>query len=251
MRPWLVSILSLLLCLAPVAAAAEARSPAFSGRVTVYGWLTGVELDASAPLPGGGSLDQGISAGFGDILEVLDFAGMATFELSYGEIGFLGDLFYAKLSSDSIGPRGARLDADLKTVIGTTALTWRAWRDERLFLDLIAGARIISTEVDLGRTGPLATRSARVSSTLVDPIFGLRVGYAATGRLSLRGLADVGGFGAGSELSWEVFGGLGYAVTDNVLGEVGFRYLSVDIEEDGAETEIRLYGPAIGATYRF
>ena len=47
----------------------------------------------------------------------------------------------------------------------------------------------------------------------------------------LRG--DVGGFGVGSDLTWQVEGSLGLQVTKNIWAEAGYRALGVDYEADG------------------
>jgi opacity protein-like surface antigen len=61
----------------------------------------------------------------------------------------------------------------------------------------------------------------------------------------------VGGFGAGSQLTWEAFAGGSYAFTDWLLGEVGFRYLDIDYEANRADLDISILGPTIGLTFQF
>lgn len=72
-----------------------------------------------------------------------------------------------------------------------------------------------------------------------------------TDRFAVRGLADVGGFGAGSKLTWEAFAGANYAFTEHFLGEVGFRYLEIDYEADRADLDLSILGPVVGLTFRF
>jgi hypothetical protein len=237
--------------LAPSLALAQDWSEGWSGRATLYGWLTAAELDTSLPLPGGGSLDSSVSAGLDDILDALDFAAFANVEARRGRLLLLGDVMYTKLSTDGDGPLGASVKTGMETFVGLGAVGWRVWSDDRASVDAFGGARLVSAEVDLSRRGALASQNASSSETFVDPVIGVRVGYQATDRIELRAAADIGGFGVGSDFSWEAFTGGSYAFTERVRGELGFRYLSIDYENDGAEIDLQLYGPTIGLSVVF
>ena len=245
----IIAIASTLLL--PLSSMAQDADSKWSGRVTTYGWLTGAQMDTTISGTRAGTVSAKQTASLADILDVIDFAFFANAEVRYGRFGFIGDLVYTKLSADNTNARGVRVDTDLKTVIGLGAVAWRAWEDDAAYFDVLGGVRVLATEIDLRRQGILATQRASASSTLVDPVIGLRVGYAATDRLALAASADIGGFGIGTELSWEIFGGLSYAVTDQFTADLGFRYLSIDIEDGSLNTRLQLYGPVIGASYRF
>jgi hypothetical protein len=235
----------------PGIAQAQDWSEGWSGRATLYGWLTAAELDSSVPAPGGGSLDSSVSAGLDDILDALDFAAFANVEARRGRLVLLGDVMYTKLSTDGAGPAGASIKTGMETFVGMGAVGWRLWADQRTALDAFGGARLVSTEVDLSRRGPLASQRASASETFVDPVIGMRVGYQATDRIELRAAADIGGFGVGSDFSWEAFAGGSYAFTERLRGELGFRYLSIDYENDGVEVDLQLYGPTVGVSVIF
>ena len=72
-----------------------------------------------------------------------------------------------------------------------------------------------------------------------------------TERLSAVGYADIGGFGAGSQFSWEIYAGLDYAFTETFSAIAGFRYLSIDYDQTGTDLKLDTYGPLIGATLHF
>jgi len=44
---------------------------------------------------------------------------------------------------------------------------------------------------------------------------------------------DIGGFGVGSQLTWQGYGALGCQFTQRIYSEVGYRYLYVDYQHDG------------------
>jgi hypothetical protein len=92
----------------------------------------------------------------------------------------------------------------------------------------------------------------------VDPFVGSRIrhDFGENKNVTLEG--DVGGFGAGSEFSWQVVGTYGFDV--NVFGStmhsvVGYRALAVDYSESGAHGKNGIdyvqHGPVIGAKFNW
>jgi hypothetical protein len=87
----------------------------------------------------------------------------------------------------------------------------------------------------------------------VDPFIGGRLRHAFGNNQDLTVEADVGGFGAGSQFSWQVVATYGFDV--NCLGTplhtvVGYRVLGVDYTEDGPFGQNTLdfiqHGPVMG-----
>jgi hypothetical protein len=62
---------------------------------------------------------------------------------------------------------------------------------------------------------------------------------------------DIGGFGAGSDLSWQVFGGIGVQAARWCDLQVGYRALGFDYQSGRANQDITTHGPIIGATIHF
>lgn len=201
------------------ATAASARE--WTGRVTLYGWPPAAELDTTIDRPGG-AVSGGASSGIDDILDALNFAAFATVEARRGRLGLIGDVVYTDLGVDETGLGGVRRDLDLKLFMGTGAVAWRAWDDGRGFLDLLGGGRVVSADMGVSRSGAVVSASASRTETYAEPLVGLRAGYAVTDRLALTALGDVGAFGVGSDLKWELFGGVSYAFTDRIRGELGY-----------------------------
>ena len=85
----------------------------------------------------------------------------------------------------------------------------------------------------------------------MDPIFGLRGRYYVSRAWFLNLYGDVGGFGAGSELSWQVLGGVGVQVSHWCDVELGYRALYFDYESGRTRQEITTHGPIIGAIIHF
>jgi hypothetical protein len=92
----------------------------------------------------------------------------------------------------------------------------------------------------------------------VDPFIGARIRHEFGGGQILTLVADVGGFGAGSDFSWQTIGTFAFDV--NCLGTpintvVGYRALAVDYSEDGAfgdnGMDLIEHGPILGLNLRW
>jgi len=85
----------------------------------------------------------------------------------------------------------------------------------------------------------------------VDPIVGLRAQVNFTRWLYLAAQGDVGGFGAGSTIAWNVEASLGVNFTRNVFAELGYRYFYMDYTNGGALYQAGQYGVFLGLGTRF
>jgi hypothetical protein len=93
----------------------------------------------------------------------------------------------------------------------------------------------------------------------VDPVVGFRVRHRFTPHQELWARADIGGFGlAGSQFSWEAVAAYTYlwqASGYQIGATIGFRALGVNYGSGAGPDAIgineTLYGPIIGASFRF
>jgi hypothetical protein len=248
-----------ILCLAlfgPGAAAAQdGATPSrgdWGGSVTIYGWLPWLNTDVTAP--GGREADISFSAS--DVLDALQFAAFAKADVHRDRVFGLTDLVYSSLAGDQrlSGPLESDVNADIKLLLWTFGAGYRAYEDERFTADVFGAGRLYDFDVDLKAVGggPAGlSRSSSRSTTVVDPVLGVRGTAELTEKLVASALVDIGGFGVGTEFTWEAFGGVSYAFTPRVAGELGFRYLSIDYDDADLDLDLQLYGPALGLTIRF
>lgn len=75
-----------------------------------------------------------------------------------------------------------------------------------------------------------------------DPYIGVRARYNLSDKFYVQGKADIGGFGVGSDLTWQAEGSLGMLVTQNVFSELGYRALGVDYQSAGMHMETITHG---------
>ena len=80
-------------------------------------------------------------------------------------------------------------------------------------------------------TKPL-NRTYSFYDSWADPLIGLRGRFNLNKVFYLTGETDVGGFGIGSDIAFQAYGGLGCELTRNIFSEVGYRYLYDDFRDE-------------------
>ncbi len=90
-------------------------------------------------------------------------------------------------------------------------------------------------------------QTLRLTEYWFDPYIGIGGRYNLTKAFYLTGKVDVGGFGAGSDITTQASAALGCQVTRNIYSELGFRYLYTNYEDDsnGFVWKTSTYGPQI------
>jgi len=255
-----IAILILLVCAAsPIRAGSvethfvptQPTENEWSFNLSIYGWATAIDGTISA-----GNRSADVDIAFKDVLKHLDMTFMGAAELRYKRWGFMGDLVYARLHDDIAPPAGIVFSSThevVKETIGTFLLSYRVVDAKAANLDLFAGARVYSfySEIVLrpnpGQTGVKDSGT----STWADPIVGMRGRYYVSRVVFLNGYGDIGGFGAGSELSWQVLGAVGVQAARWCDVQLGYRALGFEYGSANRKQEITTHGPIIGATMRF
>lgn len=244
----------------PEAPAAEIETPGWALQITPYMWAAGLEGHIS---PFRRAPTIGVDKSFSDVLDDLNFGGFVNVWGRYDRFVFSGDVMYVDTTdSHATGPLpplgvpfppGTVIGADVDTKQFTATLQagYRIVDTPDFTLDALAGARAwhISTDVTVSALG--LSRSYGASFGWVDPIVGARAFYRMTEAFSLQAQADIGGFGAGSDLTWSVLATVNYAFTDHLSVSAGYKVLAVDYDHDGHVFDTRLSGPVLGMTYRF
>jgi len=264
-----MKILSLMLaagCASALAGAAHAGEPDTSptGRfwslqVTPYLWAAGISGDIS---PFQRAPTIGIDKSFGDVLEDLNLGGFVNIGARYDRFVFAADVMYVDTTDSKVtGPLpalppyfpGGSIGADVDTTefMSTIAAGYRLYESANFTFDAMAGARFwqISNNVTVSYGG--YSLSHKESFGWVDPIISARGFFNFTDRLSTLVQADVGGFGAGSDNTWQVLATLNYAFRKNMAVSAGYKYLHVDYDKDGYVFDVDMSGPVLGFTYRF
>jgi hypothetical protein len=78
-----------------------------------------------------------------------------------------------------------------------------------------------------------------------DPYVGLRTRYNFNRTFYTAVRGEIGGFGVGADLMWEVEGVLGINLTRSIFTELGYRALGGDFVDDGFRFDTVMHGPQI------
>ncbi len=221
----------------------------WTGNFTLYGWLPVIE--GAQEGPDGQPI---VSLDAKDILEALDLAFMATGQVHNDRFGAMFDVVYTDLSSDAKAKSPFTAKASIGTTVwfATLAGTYRLTGDDDNFVGVYGGVRYFDASADLkvALLSDRIRRNVNADADWVDPIIGIQGRYPFAERWSLYGFGDVGGFDVGSNLTWQAYSGVNYEFNDAFAGNLGFRFMSIDYEDD-VTIDIELYGPVFGLTYRF
>jgi hypothetical protein len=85
----------------------------------------------------------------------------------------------------------------------------------------------------------------------IDPIVGLRGQVNFSRWLFAAAQADAGGFGAGSQVTWNTQATLGVNFSRNVALEAGYRYMYVDYDKDNFLFNVNMPGVFAGLIFKF
>ena len=234
-----------------LAMAQETEPDQWEFSATPYVWFTSLEGEVASIR---GLPPADVDASFSDLWENLDFTFMGNFQAQRGRFGVTVDLMYFDLSADGDGPTAnfSRTEIDLKAFVGTFAPSYRAVEEDSFDLDVLAGARLWFTDTELTlRSGTVPNLSDDEKEAWVDPLVGVRGVFSATDNVSVRGYADIGGFGVSSDITYQLFAGVGYAFSDWITAEAGYRILKVDYADDGYLLNATFAGPIVGARFSF
>lgn len=234
-----------LLAGAVAAAPAAAVAQDWSGQVTLYGWGAGVTGDFT---PFTGAPRVSFDKSLFDVLEDLDGAFFVTGLARRGNFVVLGDFTYTSSSRSGLVPPGIPASARVSIRSMTLAAGYRFDAGD-VTVDVLGGARAWALN---GRVSvPLAGVRLSPTENFVDPIVALRVNAPLTDRWSVLGYVDVGGFGVGSDFTWQASVTANYRATENLYLSAGWRHLYLDYRDGGTVFKGAMSGPIAGVTLRF
>lgn len=227
-------------------------------QVTPYLWAAGVRGNVS-PFRAAPTIH--VEKSFGDTMEDLNFGGFLNIWARRDRFVFSGDVLYSNSTGakttrvlPDLFPGGLEVSGELDSIeFNTTAqVGYRLIDTPDFSFDALAGGRFwyLSNEVTI-RTDLLGSISREESVNWIDPVIGARAFYNITDKVSVLGQADIGGFGAGSELTWSVLGTVNYNINQNWTVSAGYKHLAVDYDKNDYVFDIDMSGPVLGVTYRF
>lgn len=213
---------------------------------TPYLWIAGTKGDVGVPRGEGVEIDKS----FADTLGNLKFAFMGALDIRHGRFVALSDVMFISVGAKAEGIRNPGFvegKIDSSVFVGTGALGYRIVDKGPLFVDLFAGARVVSLDVEVELEGPLETRKRDASSSKVSALVGGRVRVPLGERWGLALYTDIGS----GDVKWQAIGTVQYDLSRHWRVAGGYRYLKIKHSEDDLDFDVALSGPILGVTYRF
>jgi hypothetical protein len=246
---WLV-VLGVVTVIAASPAAAQAPA-GDAWKITVTPYFMGAAMNGTTAVAG---QEATIDMSASDIFSNLQFGAMGLVVARKGNWGVGGDVIWMSLGANGTGPGAGLVTASADLNQG--AFAFYGIRRLGPSADLFFGARVNTLQANLRFNGPNAVRSADGSKTWVDPIVGVQLRTPANGkRVHAQIYTEIGGFGAGSTFTWQIFPTVGVDLTKRASLEFGYRWLDINYSS-GENTTLFKYdvltqGPMLGFAFKF
>ena len=229
------------------AASAQSSSNGWHFAIAPYVWTSG--MDGTLTI---GDQQADIDVPFSDIWDNLDFALMGHFDMRNDRWVVLSDLIFVDLEDKQDLNRGT-LKAGVDMTIFEAAGGYRV----SPAVAFIAGARWIDTDASLRYSGQLVEPDADAGESWIDPLVGVNVftPLSKNEKWWFGAYGDIGGFGVGSQLTWELYANVGYRASHLVSIALGYRALDIDYEggkgDRSADLDLLVSGPQLGVAFTF
>lgn len=230
---------------------AVSQEKALTFIVSPYVWVPNVSGDI-----GVGSNAGQFELDAGDLLDLFEFGGLIRGEVRHRSgWGVSVDYMFADLGA-GVDILIGDVDADINASILEATLVRRVELESGA-LDFYGGIRRWDAEIEADITTPFFSTSLATGDRWVDPIIGARYQHELSARWKILGQADVGGFGASSDFTWNAALGASYQAWADTSFQLVYRVLNVDRTsgETGTPSEVDLgltiQGPLLGFAYRF
>jgi hypothetical protein len=247
---------------APAAAQTEEPGAADTWQFEITPYLFAAGMNGTTGI---GPVTSHVDMSFDDIRKNLDKGFMALFEARKGPWMYGLEGVYFKLKNEGTkswqGPQGSTgtgtLNATMTEQLYQLTAGYRVL-DEHTKVDVLGAARY--TQLDAGLNLAVTTGlpllpdgSNNISGTenWWDPVIGARVLVPLADAWTLVGYADFGGFGAGSDRTYQLLAGVNWQFAKSVNAKVGYRYLYQDYKSNNFVWDMTSSGFYLGAGFRF
>jgi hypothetical protein len=189
--------------------------------IAPYIWLPGIKGQEGVD----GQI-QNVNLGVSQFIKDLNLGGMLLFGARIKRFTILNDFFYVSLTDKTSLPTTPPIP--LKTtanlMLEDPEIGYRLVGGDQRRLDAYTGVRFWHASNAVS-AGPINLSG---SANWADPILGLSAQTPLPHRFFTGGKADIGGFGAGSHFTWQLFGEVGREFGSRYRVAVGYRYLHVN-----------------------
>ena len=193
----------------------------------------------------------------GDIFENLQMGAMFYAEARNEQWTFSTDTLYMDLGSDVSG-EGQVLGIDGE--VGVSQLGWELAVMRRITPSFELGIGVtynrIDADVDIDIDTPIGTNafSAGLTQEWFDPTIVARCTRTLSEKWFFQARGNVGGFGVGSELMWQLMADVGYQPSEKWFLSFGYRFIDIDYDSgsglDRFVYDMQTFGPVVRIGFR-
>lgn len=231
-------------------AAAQSSSKEWTFNIAPYLWAAG--MDGTMTIA---NTKEDVDVPFSTIIDNLDMALMGHFDMRNDRWVIASDLVFVDLGNDQDVTNG---DHTLGTVtVGIDMTLFEVVGGYRVSpaVALLAGTRWVDMGGSFSYAGQVVGDDADASTSWIDPLVGVNVFAPLSEKWWLGVRADVGGFGVGSELTWQAYADIGFKISRVISLVLGYHALDIDYE-DGAGLhyfgmDMMVSGPQLGVVFTF
>jgi hypothetical protein len=234
-------------------AAPPPTDSSFEVQVTPYGWLPWIHTHVRPTNPALRSASSTLTPGkLISHLTWVPFMGAA--EIRSGHFSAVFDFIHAPLKGE-ISTRDILFgggSAGLTMNEGSGMFFYRPIATPDQYLDVGAGFRVWGFGGDVDLQPALLPPVNLTSGTVwADPLIGARYHIDFGNGFGASAYGDVGGFGAGAKIDWQLVGAVDYKPKGWPVLSGGFRSLNFTYQAPRARFSENLYGPYVAGTFRF
>jgi|SRR5580692_1904877 hypothetical protein len=219
--------------------------------VPFYLWFSGLSGTVGAQ-----GYQVPVSVSFSQVLSNLNIGLMSVLDVRRKRIGLVTDLVFISLSSPQQaapinGGAYSGFTANAKTFWVAPEAYFRVIDTPMLSVDAVGGGRFwrLDNSISLS-AGTLSAATVGQTQSWVDPVLGarFRVNLPKECFVSLAG--DAGGFGVGSQLTYQIYTGVGKEFKKKFSAMLGYRYMDVDYSNGGFLYDTHMSGLLAGFNIR-
>jgi hypothetical protein len=218
--------------------------------VSPYLWFPGTHGTAGAF-----NREIGYRASAIDLLSNFRFGLMGAAEARHDRVLFPIDMMWIRLRDDKALPfpglsaTSANIKAGMFILSPKTG--FRVINAEKVKADFLMGVRYWHFGENLEFNPSRLGLNFSKSQNWVDPVIGGRIETTVSQKSVITIAGDVGGWGAASQLEYQMVGLIGYKLKPSMTLQAGYRYLYADYQKNGlanASNRFALSGIILGIT---